>query len=749
VLACSSARVSLCDARSFLAFAAYLAFACALFGRTLFRHFSYSHIGAGPDAALMIWSLAWWPHAIANHLNPFLTHAIWAPSGLNLTWQTSVPFAAIIASPLTLTLGPVAAYNILCLVSIPFDAWCAFVLCRYLSRSYWPSLFGGYIFGFSAFFLGHLTFGHLHLLLAFPVPLIAYFTALRLNNEMSTWRFLVIITVLLVAQFLQSLEIFTSMTMLGAVFLAMSWWGANNEIRARLLRLTTLLVLGYGLTLIVVSPYLYYFFTVGFTRKPIWPASLMSADLLNFIVPSRADDLGRLAFLNSIWRTFPPHSISESGCYFGLPLLAIVFIYARSHWREPLSRPLLMFLIFVCVLSLGPILHIWGHPTVSPLPWWLFEHMPIVTNIPPVRLSMYAFLCAAIIASFWFDAASTERWVRPAFAGMVVLFTLPNLSSAFWTRAVNTPPFFQSGVYRSYISKGESVLILPYGDNADDMLWQAQVNMYFVMPQGMAPYVQQYERRRWPIVNAFLKRSYLPEAPEQLKAFLAAYHVDWIVITDEHIGTWRSLFSTLGVPPMRVAGVWLYKLHPDREHDWDRGLPEMRARFDEERLSTLILAANEYLSKGGRLESITTVKALDLKLISPGLLFGPAVVGFEPTLSGNSLSNTGTWLAYGLWLSPWPGDRVSVGEFAWYPAVVPLIERFRGITSEIYFPYPGKLEPHAVLPKSQADGFLLMAFTREQLARAAKLLETPATPSAQRTSRADTSVYVAMRPIRE
>jgi len=362
---------------------------------------------------------------------------------------------------------------------------------------------------------------------------------------------------------------------------------------------------------------------------------------------------------------------------------------------------------------------------------------------------MYAFLDLALIASLWLASANTRQPFRLAFVALIVIFTLPNLSASFWVRMADTPSFFRTDAYRHYLLKGETVLILPYGDDGNCMLWQAQTDMYFSMPQGMAPPVRLYERRRWPIVSALMRRSYTPEASEQLKAFLAAHHVDSVVIADEHFRTWRPLFLTLGVSPIKVAGVWLYKLHPNDEHDWARGLLEMRARFDKERLSTLISAANEYLLKGGDLESITTVRALDFKFISPSLLVGPAAVSFEPSLSGSSLSDTGPWLAYGVWLSPWSFKRLSVGEFAWYPAVAPLIERLRGVASEIYFPYPNRLDRNAVVPESQADGFLLVTFTREQLARAAELLKASATPAAPKASSEDTSATSAVRSIRK
>ena len=76
------------------------------FGRGLLGHFASFHIGVGEDPPLMMWCLVWWPHAIAIGLNPIITHAFWAPVGLNLTWSTSIPLVSLLATPLTASLGP-------------------------------------------------------------------------------------------------------------------------------------------------------------------------------------------------------------------------------------------------------------------------------------------------------------------------------------------------------------------------------------------------------------------------------------------------------------------------------------------------------------------------------------------------------------------------------------------------------------------------------------------------------------------
>jgi hypothetical protein len=78
--------------------------------------FASSYLGWGADQCFFIWCLVWWPYAFAHHLNPFVAKLVFAPSGLNLTWTTPVPLISWLALLLTSTLGPVAAYNLLCVI---------------------------------------------------------------------------------------------------------------------------------------------------------------------------------------------------------------------------------------------------------------------------------------------------------------------------------------------------------------------------------------------------------------------------------------------------------------------------------------------------------------------------------------------------------------------------------------------------------------------------------------------------------
>ena len=132
------------------AFVGYASIGFVYFGLPLLLKSGPRYLGQGPDANIFIWAFAWWPHAILHGQNPFFSHAVWWPDGVNLTWTTMVPGLALLFSPLTLTVGPVAAYDVAAVLMPGLAAWTMFVLCRYLTGSVWPSLVGGYLFGFPA-----------------------------------------------------------------------------------------------------------------------------------------------------------------------------------------------------------------------------------------------------------------------------------------------------------------------------------------------------------------------------------------------------------------------------------------------------------------------------------------------------------------------------------------------------------------------------------------------------------------------
>ena len=88
-------------------------------------------VGTGDPAAFM-WSLAWWPHAISHGLNPFVSHYLWSPTGVNLAQAAMIPTAAIAMSPFTALFGQTFSYNLLAIFS---PALAAFTSSRECMRS--------------------------------------------------------------------------------------------------------------------------------------------------------------------------------------------------------------------------------------------------------------------------------------------------------------------------------------------------------------------------------------------------------------------------------------------------------------------------------------------------------------------------------------------------------------------------------------------------------------------------------------
>jgi hypothetical protein len=211
------------------ALAIYLTLSLIIFGRGLAHDPVGSFVGLTADPSVYMWFLVCWPYALAHWLNPFVTNLLWAPGGFNLTWTTGIPLAGIIAAPITARFGPVVAYSLLCLLAPALAAWTAFLLCRRITSRFWPALVGGYVFGFSAYTLAEIR-AHLLLVLIFPIPLAVILVMRRLETEIRTTTFVALMALLLVASFFLSIEMFATMTLFGALALALAAMLGPDEI---------------------------------------------------------------------------------------------------------------------------------------------------------------------------------------------------------------------------------------------------------------------------------------------------------------------------------------------------------------------------------------------------------------------------------------------------------------------------------------------------------------------------------------
>src|SRR6266851_9681317 len=79
---------------------AYSLLAVALFSSTWIDP-AGSWIGSPKDPGLFIWYLGWIPHELAQGHNPLFTDYLSYPPGVNLMWNTSMIFPALLLWPVT------------------------------------------------------------------------------------------------------------------------------------------------------------------------------------------------------------------------------------------------------------------------------------------------------------------------------------------------------------------------------------------------------------------------------------------------------------------------------------------------------------------------------------------------------------------------------------------------------------------------------------------------------------------------
>ncbi|MFZ0659899.1 MAG: hypothetical protein WAM05_14330, partial [Candidatus Binataceae bacterium] len=317
--------------RSALALLIYCALSLLIFGRGLDAGLSTHYIGVSTDPTAFFWFLAWWPYALSHRLNSLFTTLLWAPAGTSLAWATPIPLPAIVVAPITRLVGPVAAYNLLCLAATPAAAFCTYILCRWITGKFWPAILGGLIFGFSPYMLGQIL-AHVDLVMVFPVPLAILAMLKYLAGEIRTRTYTAAIAALMVVQFLCFPEIFATTVMFAVIAFAIALRVSPE--RSRLLAMIAPSAAALAVALAILSPYLYAMLSAGAPRDAIYPPSLYSADLLNLVVPARFNWLGTVAPIRAISDRFPGFWIEHGAC-FGIPLLVVAAAYCRRNWRLP------------------------------------------------------------------------------------------------------------------------------------------------------------------------------------------------------------------------------------------------------------------------------------------------------------------------------------------------------------------------------------------------------------------------------
>lgn len=541
---------------SLCALFAYLVIAYLYFGRGLLGQMNHALSGdGGSDTYIYLWGLHWWPYVIAHHAHAFLTRIVWSPTGYNLTHATTIPGLFFLTLPIQLLSTPMVAYNVGAIFTPGLAAWSMFLLAFYLTKRFLPALFAGCFFGFSGYIIGQMA-GHYNLTGGiFIIPLLILCGFLYLNDDIRGKLFVALSALGLLFLFSVSLEIFTTFTFAWIVTLLIGYFFSSRKTNIKSLFIRS--ILAYVIAGIILSPFLYYFFTDHIMGGYVNSVTTYSNDLLGFIIPTHFYLLSSPGTLtvSSHFLGFP----AEQDAYLGAPLILLLIVFFAKEWARRYVKYLLTLLLIFAIVSMGPVLHIDGSKLITILPNKILFHLPLIKNSLPGRYAVYTSLITSLIVAFWLKPSKCILW-KYLLAAIALLFIIPSMSMRHRTRyfVPSVPSFFAQQRYKQWIKPNANVLIIPYGLQTSNIFYQEQSDYYFRMPGGYLGITP--KAFRIPIVNQLSQDHANAISKKGFKHFIQTKHVDDVIILDNKHQKYKKLEDWLPHPPVHVGGIWLYRI---------------------------------------------------------------------------------------------------------------------------------------------------------------------------------------------
>lgn len=428
------------------------------------------------DSYQFVWWMGWLPWSLAHDDGPLYTTYLHAPLGVNAMWNTTVPVLATLLAPITLTAGPVAAYNMAMILGpVVSGLALALALGVWIER-WWPRAAAGLLYGFSPFMIAHSSVGHPNLVWAVLPPALLWLLHGLVVAPPRPWRSGLLAGLAFAVQtcsYTQTVALCAVVLVVVALVIAMRWpvtavRRAPDVLRAAGVCIATYVVLCvYPLRLLLVGP--------GRPRSEIRSPEATNSDAANLLVPTHLTAVRMTpSSLAEQLHTYP----GEQGGYVGIALLAVVVV-AVATARRPLTRVVAAVGAAAWVLSLGVNLVVLGQDTGVALPWLPFESVPLVGEIEAMRFQVVVALCVAVVVALWFDQLADRppgrtRTVALAATGAAMLTWLPANQQV--TTPAMVPAYFAAGA--PGLSRVDVVETYPRSTaewigGARPMLWQA------------------------------------------------------------------------------------------------------------------------------------------------------------------------------------------------------------------------------------------------------------------------------------
>jgi hypothetical protein len=451
-------------------------------------------LSGGGDQAASMWFLSWPAYTLLHPHNPLLSALGNSPYGVNMLVNTSTLPLGYLMAPVTLLAGPVVSYNLICTSAPVLSALAAYVLVRNFTSWQPAAFFGGLLYGFSPYVVAQGV-GHIHLEFVALLPLIFLLLYdIVVRQEGRPLRKGVLLGLLVTVQFFISSELLVDTVTLSvvAIVVVMVLGRARIGTQAKFAlvgligaAVTAAVLLAYPIWVQVAGP--------GHVVGPLQATpEVYRADLLGSIVP---DNLERFApsSLARVANQFAGNGV-ENGSYLGLPLVTFLVLATVVLRRSRVVLVAALMAAVALIMSLGSPLKVDNRVIgAAHLPEAIFNKLPLVKNVIPVRFSVFVALFAAIVFAVALDRFhASGRWrsmatlssVAPLVVGAAVLVPLVP-AWPYPMQDVGVPTYFTARAVDA-IPANSAVLVYPFPDAtfANPQVWQASAGLRFAMPGG-------------------------------------------------------------------------------------------------------------------------------------------------------------------------------------------------------------------------------------------------------------------------
>jgi 4-amino-4-deoxy-L-arabinose transferase-like glycosyltransferase len=327
------------------------------------------------DVSGYVWDLWWTAHQVVHLGNPWFTSRMAAPVGIQLGFDTTMPLAGLIMTPVTLAFGPSASFDVLTILVPGLVCYLMYRAARlWLAEP--GAIAAGALFGLSSM-LGWQDWQHLNIALGTVFLPMTLEAAVRLRRRPGA-RQGIILGVVLGGSVLVNQESAVMAVLLAAV--ALLPWLARNPAVARLR------ALGWGVVaaLVVASPQLIAMIqqaaaggasvsgrTLAHTGKTYGvglfdlfaPSQRVASYGLAGVAHAAADSAGR---------------IGEGMPMFGVVLTVLALFGLAVTWRRRTAWLLAALWLGCAWLALGAVLWIGRKPHVPFLARWYGQRVSLI-----------------------------------------------------------------------------------------------------------------------------------------------------------------------------------------------------------------------------------------------------------------------------------------------------------------------------------------------------------------------------------